>query len=254
MSALELPSELFAAAANRATELLAKSRKKSFEPPELPREATPDAFAEAIAWHRQKLALRKEDWEELSTRARKRAFTAAGVARLSVLDDVMKAIDSALTKGETLEDFKRRVTSKLEGEWGGEIPGRIENIFRTNVQHAYSHGRFNQLEDPDLIAARPFRKFVATLDLRTSEVCKACANVVLPADHPWWQSHLPPLHFQCRSTWVSLRTSQAEKSGVTMRLPTVQVQEGFGSTSAAEWEPDIAAKDRALVETYRRGR
>lgn len=44
--------------------------------------------------------------------------------------------------------------------------------------------------------------FEARVDERTSEVCRACDGTTLPGSHPWWLTHLPPLHPNCRSRIV----------------------------------------------------
>lgn len=224
-------------------------RKKGGQPP------NPSKPEDAIAWFRAKLPIRKSDWERLSDQARKRAFTAAGVARLDVLAAVQKRLESAIAKGTTLQQFKKEVRAKLESEWGGPIPGRIENIFRTNSQAAYTHGRFNVMVQPDNLKARPYWKYVSVMDARTSEHCKPLNGIILPADHPWWKTHIPPLHFQCRSVIVPLSTPTAERQGVSKRAPKVEPLEGFGSAPGkAQWQPDLTKYPPELVKIYRRGR
>jgi hypothetical protein len=48
-------------------------------------------------------------------------------------------------------------------------------------------------------------EFVARIDDRTSEICRECNGTRLPAGHPWWRTHTPPLHPHCRSTVVQSR-------------------------------------------------
>lgn len=203
----------------------------------------PLKFVEAIAWAAGRVELTKPEWEKLSAEARRRAFTVAAVAQADVLHDVRKAVDSAVDVGTTLEDFKKAVGEKLEGEWAGSVANpawRIETIFRTNVQSAYAAGRFKQATEPDTLAVRPVWMFDTIMDSRTSPICAKCNGVTLPADDPWWKDHQPPLHHACRSTVIALTEEQAKVHGVTEKAPRSDPAKGFGAPPTEhEWSPDF---------------
>jgi len=202
-------------------------------------------FEEAVRWFLSKSVVTKEDWELLTVAAQRKAFTVAGVAQADVLEDVYKAIDRAVSKGESLGTFKKAVGEKLLNEWKGTVANpawRIETIYRTGVQSAYSAGRYEQMTHPAVAKMRPYWIFDAILDNRVSFWCEPLAGTVLPADDPWWQSRIPPLHFCCRSSIRTLRVSQAEKRvGFGKDPPDVAPQEGFGmAPDKGEWEPDLS--------------
>jgi hypothetical protein len=117
----------------------------------------------------------------------------------------------------------------------------METIFRNWVQSANNAGRYEQATTPDALAVRPFWKFVAVLDVRTSVICKECNGVILPAGHPWWKTHIGPLHHRCRSTFITLTKKQAEKAGITPEPPSIAGSDGFGNAP----EPD---KIRVTIE------
>jgi SPP1 gp7 family putative phage head morphogenesis protein len=189
----------------------------------------PGAFKEAVDWFRARVPIQKEKWLELTDTARRKASTIAGVAQVDIIGDVMKDLEHALTKGETLEDFRRRAIDKLTEAWGGkDIPGRIETIFRTNVQMAHSHGRREQMVTPSMLKIRPYWRFVSLLDMRTTQFCRPLNGVTLPATDVFWNRHTPPLHFNCRSMLMSLRSSIAEEEGITEKPPKIEAMEGFG--------------------------
>ena len=204
-----------------------------------------DEFVEAVAWFRKRVPLRKESWNALVTEARERAFTVSGVAQLDLVYDVSAAIDDAVAKGTTLDDFKKTIGEKLEAAWGGTVAEpawRLETIFRTNVQQAYAAGRYNQATDPFILEERPVWMFDAVLDSRTTQVCRECDGTVLPADDPWWKTHLAPLHFNCRSGFLTLTDEQAQSLGGVTKKPTNEKPlDGFGAPpGSAAWEPDPA--------------
>lgn len=210
-----------------------------------------DAFADALKWFRRKVSISKAEFDALDADAREKAFTVAGVAQLDIVTDVWEAVDKAVSEGETLDDFRKRVGDRLETAWGGEIPGRIETIFRTNVQMAYSAGREQQMRDPEVIGRRPYLEYDATVDSRTTPICRALHGTILRADDPFWQTRTPPCHFQCRATLISLTEEQAKSKGITTVPPNVKAMDGFGRPSAT-WEPDLNDYPPELVDDFER--
>jgi SPP1 gp7 family putative phage head morphogenesis protein len=61
-------------------------------------------------------------------------------------------------------------------------------------------------------------EFVARIDDRTSDICRECNGTRLPAGHPWWRTHTPPLHPHCRSTVV-----QSRGGAITTDPPEVEL-------------------------------
>lgn len=213
--------------------------------------ADPEVFPEAVEAFRKRVPMTDEAFEELATLAHDRAFTIAGVAQLDVITDVWVELDKAVANGTTFDDFKAAVAEKLTKAWGGSNPARVENIFRTNVQGAYGAGRIKQLSAPAVLKARPFWKYLAVLDNRTSPICKAIAGTILPADDVWWGGHQPPLHFLCRGTVVPLTERQAADEGVSEEAPAVDADTGFGNAKAFEkWTPDLTQYPEPLRAAF----
>ena len=93
-----------------------------------------------------------------------------------------------------------------------------------------------------------------TQDHRQSPICKKLSNppVILPASDPWWASHIPPLHFRCRSAIRSLRKEEAEKRGVMKEAPDAKPDNGFGAAPGEEdeWEPDLTKYPTELAKAF----
>lgn len=226
------------------------AKKKPAKPKPAPKL---DNHAEAVRWFRSRVAIGKDDWLELDRKARERAFTVARVSKLSLIDRVLKALTKAIEKGETVEQFRKRVGPALEREWGEERAWHVNVIFRNNVQAAYAHGREAQLRTPEMLEARPFWMFSAILDDRTTDICRPLNGAILPADHPWWQTHTPPLHHNCRSIKRPLSEREAAQRGVLRKAPKAdKPQEGFGGADPLEWEPDLEGFSSVLVKQHRR--
>lgn len=212
---------------------------------------------DAIAWFKARVPMTKGEWEQLEERARRRAFTVAGVAQLDLVTDVWAAMARSIAAGETFEQFKAAVGDKLAKAWGGEDPHRLETIYRTNVQMAYQAGRYRQMTEPTVLRLRPYWLFDAVVDGRETEICRVRDQVCRLADDPWWRANYPPLHYRCRSGVRSLTKRQAEARGITVDLPETDPADGFGlapipeewdrgwakgvqqSANSGKWEPAI---------------
>ncbi|MFZ6687515.1 phage minor head protein [Undibacterium sp. SXout11W] len=174
----------------------------------------------AVAFLRAKGYLISDNWTEVWQEAHTRAFTVANVATMDVLQDIRQALDSALSKGETLEQFKDQLmpTLKAKGWWGkavdqttGEIlktyknsnvpvqygnPHRLATIYQTNLQTAYMTGRYQGMKAA--VATHPYWQYVAVLDNRTRPAHRALAGMVFRHDDPVWSLIYPPNGFRCR--------------------------------------------------------
>ena len=208
--------------------------------PQLPHE--PVKFDAAIAAWRKRDPMPKADWEALQADERDYAWTVAGVAQADVVSDVWDAIDSSVENGTPFAEFKADVGAKLEEAWGGEKPGRLETIFRTNVNGAYNEGRHSVFTAPKVLEARPYWRYELIDDSDLCDICQDCKGVILPADDEWWSENLPPLHFRCRCSFTALSRQEANDEGIDAEGPDTDPDEGFGeapSEKGTDWaDPD----------------
>lgn len=187
---------------------------------------------EALAWLRSRVPLSDSQWRALTQAARHRAITVAGLAQQAMVAEVQAALVRALSEGTTLADFVDQVGDSLTAAWvgsKGSPAARLETVFRTNVMSAYNAGRYAQATDPDVLTARPYWRFLATLDSRTAPQCRAAHGVILPASDPFWQTHYPPLHHRCRCVVQTLSERGAERYGGVTAPSTLPAADGFGS-------------------------
>jgi hypothetical protein len=159
---------------------------------------TEEHYREAIDSVRKRVPVPRKVWNDMQAEEREHAFTVSQVARVDVLQDVLDSIDKAVETGTAIGDFRAEVADKLIEQWGrAEIPGRIETIFRTNIQVAYAEGRHAINSAPAVKEARPFWRYDDTDNDRECEVCHDFHGMVRPADDPVWQRAHPPMHHKC---------------------------------------------------------
>lgn len=216
-----------------------------------------DAPALAVAWFRDRLLMDSDEFTSLEDVSHDEAFTIAGVTQLDLVEDVWSQLDRAIANGETLEGFQQRMGDRLASAWGSEQPWRVENIFRNAVQRSYNAGRWEQMNQPAVLQARPYKRFSNIMDGRTSPICTdvddgGVGGTVLPAEDPWWLSHVPPLHHSCRSHIVTLSDREAKAEGIDPEPPPVAAAEGFGDAPdvGQPYEPDLAEYPPALAQAY----
>jgi hypothetical protein len=223
--------------------------------------ADPDRFDAAVEAFRKRVPMPKEDWDQLTTQQRERAFTVSRVTEGRVLQDTFDAIDRAVAEGLDLPDFVDAVGADLVEAWGGEIPGRLENIFRTNVLGAYAEGRHEIISSPTVKQARPYWRFDDAESDRECEICSECGGTILPADDPWWETHSPLMHPACECKITPLAADEVDDEDIEDDPDSLpDADDGFGaepSSDGTNWEFDLSGMDpelRAAVEDALRDR
>ena len=145
------------------------------------------------------------------------------------LDTTRKTVAKALSEGQSFEQFRKALHPSLEaaGWWGmqertdpqtGELrlvqlgsERRLRIIYDTNLRTAQAAGHWQRIEA--LKAVRPFLRYVAVLDARTRPDHRAWHGIILPVDHPFWNTHYPPCGWRCRCTVQQLSARDLKREG-----------------------------------------
>lgn len=181
--------------------------------------------AEAIEFLRRRVPLPVRTIENLVTRARRRGKAAVDELIRQLMEQLDDELIRALRRGETIESFSRRLTALLERAGVGTAqPFRLETIFRTNATQAYTAGRIEQLEHPDIAEEFKWLQYNAVLDGATRPTHAAMNGRVFRADSPVWDEWMPPNGFNCRCsvTPVAQDDIRAEGLSVSRKPPKFQ--------------------------------
>ena len=156
------------------------------------------------------------DWKDTVSPLHARSFTVSKATELSVLEDIREATELAIAEGITFSQFQKILEPKLraKGWWGRQkrfdpLTGveqvvqlgsahRLRIIFDTNLSTAYAAGRWERIQR--VKERMPYLRYDAVQDSRTRDDHAAWHGVVLPVDHPFWQTHYPPNGWRCRCT------------------------------------------------------
>jgi len=189
----------------------------------------------AIEYFKQKGYATTWDWYDLWQESHAKAFTVAKAMRMDILQDIRGMVQKALDEGITYQQFRKELEPRLKAKgWWGRVmvgdeqgaqsiqlgsPWRLQTIYRTNTQTAYMAGRYRtMMENAD---NRPYWQYVAVLDSRTRPAHRALDGRVFRYDDPFWDTHYPPLGFNCRC-----RVRALSKADVQDRDLPVEDSEG----------------------------
>lgn len=155
-------------------------------------------YHEAVEYLRKRDVIKKVDYDKLSDKMKFRAFTASRINDGKLLEKLNAQMLANVNGGKGLKDFLSLTKTDILDKIGmGPNQGWYwETVYRTNAQTAYNVGRAMGFEADKPLALQ----FVGIDDARQTDVCHSLSGIVRPYGDPFWQSHFPPLHFNCRST------------------------------------------------------
>lgn len=177
-------------------------------------------FQEQLDFFRQKLNLPTEHYDDILKSAHDRAFVVAGAAKADLLADLRAAVDQAIAEGKSIQWFRKEFKAIVqkhgwEGWTGSDTQAgrdwRTRVIYKTNMAASYAAGRWQQLNNPDLLKSRPYWKYVHNDTVaHPRPLHQSWSGLVLKHDDPWWQAHFPPNGWGCRCRVTAVRASEYE--------------------------------------------
>lgn len=172
-------------------------------------------FKEQVDFFRQKVNLPTAGWTDIQHEEHDRSFVVAGAMRDDLLNDFRSAVDKAIAKGGTLEEFRKdfdTIVAKHGWTYNGGRNWRSQVIYETNLRTSYAAGRWKQIQD--VKDRRPYVRYRhndAVLHPRPQH--KAWDGLVLPVDSDWIATHWPPNGWGCRCFIESLAERDLKKLG-----------------------------------------
>ncbi|AKU24832.1 hypothetical protein ACZ75_10805 [Massilia sp. NR 4-1] len=167
-------------------------------------------FDEQLQFFRDKLSLPTKRYDDILRSAHDRAFVVAGAANADLLSDLNAAIRRSIEDGKGLAAFRKDFDAIVRKHgwtgWTGEgseagQAWRTRVIYQTNMATSYAAGRWKQLKDPALLSIRPFWRYVHSDSvMHPRPIHLSWDGMVLPHDHPFWDTHFPPNGWGCQCT------------------------------------------------------
>lgn len=196
----------------------------------------------AVEYFQQKGYRISWNWFDTWQQAHARAFTVAHVARMDVLEEIRGAVDSALSEGKTLRQFRQELepTLRKKGWWGKQVvvdaqgkaemvqlgsPRRLRTIYQTNLQTAYMSGRWKSMTAN--AAERPYWQYIAILDNITRPEHRRLHKKVFRWDDPVWRYIWPPNGWGCRCRIRALTANQVQRKGLEIESSAGRLSESL---------------------------
>ncbi|WOE40710.1 phage head morphogenesis protein [Acinetobacter chinensis] len=205
----------------------------------------PVTFLEALQFARSRKIVLPDEFYSLDLKTRQMATTVSFLSGIQQIETVVNAVNKSIADGSTFEDFKKLVADN-------EIilsDGYLKNVFRTNIQTAYGHGRWQQQQRNK--AKRPYLMMSAIDDSRVRPKHLELNRIIRHIDDPFWLIYYPPWAFMCRCTVIALTEKEAMKLGITSDedLPELAKDAGW-STSPLTFGEMEAVVDQKIADSF----
>lgn len=190
---------------------------------------------EAMAYFAAKGLRTTFDWRDMVGADHVASFTVAKMMDTDLLADVHDSLLEAMATGKPFRQWADEITPLLQakGWWGRKevtdpltgrtivaqlgSPGRLQTIYRTNMQTAYAAGAWAQMQEQAEVA--PFLLYDAIDDHRTRPEHAAWDGQVHAIDSPFWKAHYPPNGWNCRCGVIQLSGDDLAAMGMEVSPP-----------------------------------
>lgn len=201
-------------------------------------------YAEAVEYLKKRDVLKKIDYDRLSDRLKFRAFTASRISDGALLKRINDVITSNVESGDGLREFLKMTKTDVLSKVGlGNAGGWYwETVYRTNVQTAYNAGRMMGYEEDKPLAL----ELVVIDDARTTDYCRQYAGkgFILPYDDPFWKTHIPLFHFNCRTTVRAIYDEREIPGQWSSKADIENPAKGFGNNPVVDdsWWKELSSQ------------
>lgn len=176
-------------------------------------------FKQALEYFKSKAVFPTENSKQFMAEHHDMAFTVAGLTRADLLEDTRWLIEQAIEQGNDLEVFKKQF-KKLVARKGWEPGGHRQRIlFETSVRRAHSAGRYQQMNDPELMKRRPHRMWRHGSSPEPRPNHLALDGKVFKADEPFWETAYPMCAYGCKCSALSLSERDLKRMGKKVETP-----------------------------------
>lgn len=187
------------------------------------------APAEVQRYFQAKRSLPTFDWRDIAPEEHAFSWTVAKSAGFDVLDDIREAVNDAIVNRVPLEEFRDRLTPILQakGWWGRKIavdpqddrpiisqlgsPRRLKTIYWANMRTAHGAGEWDRTQRNK--AFLPFLVYTLSVAERRRVEHQGWVGIVLPVDHPFWNTHYPPNGWGCKCGVRQISRGEAVRLG-----------------------------------------
>lgn len=194
-----------------------------FTPPkplaDSPEEIHFPTIEEAVKNLAERNVLTRPQYDALEAAARAKAFTVANVSAEETLTKIRDSLSANVREGADYATWREKVLEDVDqGTFMSEA--HQENVFRTNVQSAFSDGQMVVLQHPLVRSGFPYSAYNAIHDDRVRENHLALEHHgiqetnIYRNDDPVFQLFRPPWDYNDRCSWTPITVQHAAEKGI----------------------------------------
>ncbi len=119
--------------------------------------------------------------------------------------NLRKEMIAAVHRGESIDKISKRIAKRMNVGISN-----ASRLVRTELNYVNNHAALDSIADSGM----KYFRFIATLDKRTTPICRSHDGHIYPISEAQQGTNVPPLHPNCRSTISgSLRGERTAKTG-----------------------------------------
>ncbi len=184
---------------------------------------------EVTRYFRSKRSQPTFDWRDIAPAEHAFSWTVAKTTGFDVLEDIRAAVDSAIINRIPFEQFRTQLTPILQqkGWWGKRVAvdpadnlskvvqlgsvRRLRTIYWANVRSAHAAGEWERTQRNKNFL--PFLVYTLSVAERRRPEHEGWVGIILPVDHPWWNTHYPPNGWGCKCGVRQISKGEAVRLG-----------------------------------------
>ena len=158
-------------------------------------------------------------FDRLSAAFKQQSFTVAYLDNEKTIGALRDALVEDIHEGTSLQGFREKVKEKLGTSPIGSA--HLENVYRTNMQSAFTGGHETIARNPIVKATFPYARYTAIDDGRVRDEHLALmtlgiegTNIYRTDDAAFWQLFTPPWSWNCRCGKTLMTIRQASQLGL----------------------------------------
>ena len=168
----------------------------------------------------------------------------SNVFETDLLNKAKQKIYSGIENGLSIQDIR----FSLQDVFTQFSSWRLQNIARTELTKAFNQGRLEAFKSPHLDGFIVALQFTGVWDDRTSDICEERLRMnnghglILKIGDPRIPANTPPLHFQCRSSWLPVDKYSLIEEGLDQYIGAmpgglIEPMAGFGGKTVVYFAP-----------------
>ena len=206
------------------------------------------AYDDALAWQQKRLHLTDDQVAALAKKYGNEAVNVTRSASDFLEAKAKAAVSDILEEGMHVADATERMREAFQAAGvTPDNPYTLENLVRTQTATAYSAGRWNAAQDPDVQEILWGYEYCTVGDDRVRPAHAAVDGMRAPADHPIWHTWWPPAGFSCRCTTIEVFSDDPAELRTTYIPANDGPDDGWGFNPGEVFQDDLMPENKKLV-------